>query len=496
MTTLTYNQVRQKGSHNSYQRTEGYADQALYWRIRSLEIDIHTSNNTAGWPALSGDWYVYHLAGVDQNSSVNRLSDALAVLRAFHLAVPDHEVITVWLDLKDGFSSAGRHTPQGLDQLLAAILGRDSIWGPPDLIGDSADLQAAVGRAGWPRLADLRGKFIFACTTGDLSSADSQLNQYVENGKTAAQRLAFVAPEITRAQQITQFNYAVFFNLDARHAGLATQVNAQGLVARAYGLDGASSWTTAWNAAAQHLTTNAVNALHDPWARTDVAATGYPFTAIGSTATNGQVEAGALYAIQLTSGDIWGSADSCYFQYDTYPRLGAAHTAFVGNPCSHVNGWIKAGVMARASTDANAAYVAVLRTGNNGLRLQVRSASGKATTATDAVIPRGPNGKPLVSPNTPMWLRLVVAADGRSASGYYAIDGAEWRLIGSAPVEAPLALHGWVASTHGSGQVKWLFGGAPPPGTGVAIGSKASGTFIADSAAAASLGPKGAQGLL
>lgn len=55
MESPSYGSVRQKGSHNSYQRTEGYLDQALYWRNRSLEIDIHNGNDDADWPPLDGD---------------------------------------------------------------------------------------------------------------------------------------------------------------------------------------------------------------------------------------------------------------------------------------------------------------------------------------------------------------------------------------------------------------------------------------------------------
>lgn len=32
-----YNQVRQKGSHNSYEHTEGLDDQEIYWRLRAIE---------------------------------------------------------------------------------------------------------------------------------------------------------------------------------------------------------------------------------------------------------------------------------------------------------------------------------------------------------------------------------------------------------------------------------------------------------------------------
>lgn len=490
MTSVCYNQVRQKGSHNSYQRTEGYPDQALYWRIRSLEIDIHNSNNGAYWPPLDSDWYVYHMSVVDQGSSVNRLSDALDVLHSFHLAVPDHEVITVWLDLKDSFTTSGNHTPEALDQLLAARLGRAAIWGPPDLIGEAANLQAAVATSGWPPLDRLRGKFIIACTTGDLSSPTSHLNQYVDNGKTANQRLAFVAPEITSDSQITQFDYAVFFNLDSNHTSLGNAISMAGFISRAYGLNDQKSWCSAWKARVNHLTTDKINAFVDEWARTDSPETGYPFTAIDSPTAGHLIEPGALSAITVTSGDIWDKNDSCYFRYDDKPPAGGSQVAYVGNPTSHVNGWIKAGIMVRASSADNAAYIAILRTGSNGLRMQYRRDNGQKTEAIDAQIPLGGNGKPLVGENTPIWIRLEVGNDGKSATAFYSIDGANWLAVGSASVDNNLALQGWVASSHGAGPVKWLFGGAAVPANGVAIGAQSSSDFTSNPAAAASLGPK------
>ncbi len=55
-TNTRYNQVQQRGSHNSYQRTEGLYDQMIYWRLRSIELDIHNGKACSGRPSLDGDW--------------------------------------------------------------------------------------------------------------------------------------------------------------------------------------------------------------------------------------------------------------------------------------------------------------------------------------------------------------------------------------------------------------------------------------------------------
>ncbi len=490
MNDIKYNQVRQKGSHNSYQRSEGYPDQALYWRIRSLEIDIHNSNNRDGWPALNGEWYVYHSSS-DDETSVNTLSDALDVLWSFHQAVPDHEVITIWLDLKDSFVASSDQTPESLDNLLASKLGRNNIWGPPDLIGTSGDLQAAVAASSWPILESLQGKFIFACTTGDLSSPDSHLNQYVDNGATANQRLAFVAPELTNSADISRYDYAVIFNLSSSYIGLGQNVYDAGFISRAYGLDSQNNWCKGWDSSVHHLTTNKVNAFEDEWARTDLVDTGYPFTGINVSLPSNLTEAGTLYAIKVNSGDIWGSDDSCFFQYDNNSAAPNGDIdCFVGNPESHVNDWIKAGIMARASISSSSSYVAILRTGSNGIRMQYRDSDGNSSAAIDAQIADGINGKPVVDSNTPMWLRLSVTDNGKSVNGSYSIDGNNWIYVGQANTSSVLSLQGWVASSHSDGEIKWLFGGMQAPVTGQIIGEDASGNFISCSAEAASLGPK------
>ncbi|MEH0021750.1 MAG: Ca2+-dependent phosphoinositide-specific phospholipase C [Desulfobacter sp.] len=487
---IRYNQVRQKSSHNSYQRKEGYPDQALYWRIRSMEIDIHNSNNGAGWPQLNGNWYVYHASVVDQSTSVNTFSDALDVLAAFHTAVPDHEPVTIWVDLKDDFVAGRDQTPASMDRLIADRLGRDNIWGPPDLIGSQASLQQAVAAYGWPVLADLQGKFIFGCTTGDLSSPDSVLNQYVDNGATANQRLAFVAPQISRAADINRHDYAAIFNLSSGNASLARDVFDAGFISRVYGLNSSGQWAVGWENRANHLGTDKVNTFEDGWARTDLAATGYPFTGIDVTLDPDLTEPGQLYAIKVDSGDIWNNRDSFFFQYNTVDTA-AAHTlaAFTANPQSHVDGWIKGGIMARAGLSDAAPYIAVFQTGEKEIRMQFRTRSGNDSKKISVQIPDGVNGKPVVGNNTPIWFRLDIAAGGTSAKGSYSIDGSEWIPVGNADVDQPLDLQGLAAASHGSGQVKWLFGGMDAPAQGQAIGSNASGSFIADSAEAASLGP-------
>lgn len=475
-----YNQVRQKGSHNSYQRTEGLDDQAIYWRLRALELDIHNGKGCSGRPPLDGDWYIYHYCGPGgTGTTVDTLSSALDELVGFVAAVPDHEVMTLFLDLKDDFDDT--HTPEDLDALLAAKLGAKNLWGPPDLIAASgaATLQAAVGAVGWPVLEALRGKFIVALTGGDVAKPGTKLNQYVDDGKSANERLAFVAPEITAAGQIDAADYVVFFNLDSSHRDLGPAIHDRGFVGRTYTLNNAADWDDAVALEINHLATDKVNSEVDPWSRTDNAH-GWPFEGIDLEMDPALTEPGLIYGLEVTSGDIWGSADSFYFVYDQ--RSGAdldrTYEVFISSPASHVQAWAKGAVLARASLDAGAPYFGVFRTGTKDLRVQYRTAQGGSTKAVEVdIVPPD-----TVDENNLIFVRLEITNAGRHAKAWGSLNTGSWTPIAELDFATALAFQGWGASSHGQAAVKFLFGNADGSPAAFSsqqpIGSGAAGTFF------------------
>src|SRR5215831_5255637 len=96
-----YNRVYGVATHNSYWinrsdqqdwhgsgSQEILSDQLLHDHVRAIELDIHSNN------APDGDWLVYHTSRAE-DFSCSPLSDCLQMLRAFHYAVPRHEVINV-----------------------------------------------------------------------------------------------------------------------------------------------------------------------------------------------------------------------------------------------------------------------------------------------------------------------------------------------------------------------------------------------------------------
>lgn len=453
---LRYNQVRAKASHNSYQRSEGLSDQFAYWRIRSLELDLH--NGRSGAPKLVGDWYVYHHS-LDTGTSVTTFSQALQLLAGFHAAVPDHEVCTIAIDLKDNFDDT--HTPDQLDELINAALP-GAVYTPAQFLGSNSNLQQSAGC--WPTLAALRGKFVFIMTTGNLDSPDSHLNQYVDNGLKANVRTGFVAPEISKSAQITAKNYAVWFNMEiANSPALGPQVLAAGFMSRGFGGNSQSDWNKGIVGQNHLVGTDKVNSLVDPWARTDNSH-GYPFQGIQVTLDPDLSEPGVVIGMQVSSGDIWGKADSCALC--PLPSTGdGIHTWGVSVPGSHTpNSYGKAGLMARSSSDPAAANFCVLRAAEgHPMRVQVRASNGASTDAWDLKPPAG-NG---VNVDGWMYLRIQLSNGGLLASAWGSYDALNWTLIRSQEFAQPLQLLGLVGSSHDTGaSIRYLWfpvGSTPQP---------------------------------
>lgn len=455
---LRYNHVRARGSHNSYQRDEDLVDQMLYWRLRHVELDLHTArtrfNLLTGFlpglndePAPDGDWWVYHVYYPTEKPNVQTFSDGLALLAGFHKAVPDHEVVTVALDIKNQFSGSG-HTPEKLDALIERFLP-NLVYRPADLlkgVKDPKKLQDGANH--WPLLKDVRGKFIFILTTGDLSPG-SQLSQYIAGG--AEKRICFVAPEIDRVAQITvaQNKDAVFLNTTVDNAPkLGPEVFKKGLVSRAYGANNKDKFNRAKAAKCHLIGTDDVNTDRDHWSRTHNVH-GWPFQGIEVNPAASLVEPGLILQAFVRSSDIYGREDNCFFKYnEATSTADVTYTWAVLAASSHVandNG--KVGLMARAGTGKGAANFAVLRVADKYQpRVQVRLKAGENTS--EYKLDTAATPRPGISGESWMWLRLRLTKGGKTAEGFTSYDGVYWKLLHKADFGEALKLQGLVCSSH------------------------------------------------
>ncbi len=454
---LRYNEVRQTSSHNAFQRSEGIYDQVLYWRIRSLEIDLHRGKPFRN--ALKNDWYVYHVAWIDPDTSVDRFSGFLQICKGIQQAVPQHEVITLFLDMKDPFHKRAS-APQSaavLDRLLVDVLGKDHLYRPQDLLAREPgvdSLQEAVAAQGWPKLAELRGRFLIV-----LTGAASDLATYADAGD-ANGRVAFLSTNISKAGQVPGEGHIVFYNMNGQNVRFAKDVHEAGLVSRAYYVDDRERWQSAVDHDCHHIATDHVNTRVDPWSRTR-RSTGFPFQALRGY-TPSVTEAGDICGMWARSGDLWGHGDSFLYRYRDYSdNIDNQYTFCVSGPNSDVDDWVKGGVVARASLASGSPYFGVFRIGeHHGLRIQYRVAPKGPTMAKERKL--GPEG--LFDSDTLVFIRLAIARGGHRARAWGSVDGHEWTELGGYEFPEPLKYQGLGVSSHGVARgAKFLFG---VPGNG------------------------------
>src|SRR5262249_25835735 len=116
------------------------------------------------------NWDIYHITNIFAGGDfTDNLIGFLRKMRQWHDEHPNHEVITLWLEMKDGWETGG-HKPVDLDATLSRELfdagtGRSLIYTPVDMMNTSpraVNLQQAVTNPGsaWPTLSSLAGKFI------------------------------------------------------------------------------------------------------------------------------------------------------------------------------------------------------------------------------------------------------------------------------------------------------------------------------------------------
>ena len=449
---LRYNEVRQTSSHNTFQRFEGIFDQVVYWRIRSLEIDLHRGKPLRD--ALKKDWYVYHLPIIDPDTTVDRLSGFLQICCGIQRAIPRHEVITVFLDIKEPFhkTASASHSAAALDKLLVDALGIDHIYRPGDLLArerGAGSLQEAVAAGGWPTLKALRGKFLFVFTGGK-----DHLTTYANAG-TANSRVAFLSTSVSNSGHVPGEEQIVFYNMNGKNVRFAKSVREAGLVSRAYYVNGRERWRSAIDHDCHHIATDHVNTRVDPWSRTR-RSTGFPFQALGGH-TPAVTEAGEVCGVWARSGDIWGKRDSFLYHYrDCSAQIDNEYTFYISGPNSKVEDWVKGGVVARSSLARDSPYFGVFRIGeHHGIRIQYRGAAGGTTISEEKRL--GPGG--LFDADTLSYVKLRISRAGRRARAWGSVDGDDWTELGFYEFTDPLKYQGIGVSAHGVARgAKFLFG--------------------------------------
>lgn len=164
------------------------------------------------------------------------------------------------------------------------------------------------------------------------------------------------------------------------------------------------------------------------------------FADIGAPARTGsQTISGTTIDLKAGGKDIWGGSDQ--FRYGSLSLEGDSELTVRLASMTNTHAWAKAGIMYRASSRADAAYVFLCLTPSSGLALQYRSTTGAAAAQKD-----------VTSVKAPRWLKLTRAGDVFYA--FHSADGKSWQLLDSVKVDLPTTtLAGLAATSHNDASI-------------------------------------------
>jgi hypothetical protein len=235
--------------HNCYDVRRAVDFQDVFSYTKAIELDIWNADFGIGLIAslmgqnLNGDWYVKHKPQEKGNRNFvgGTFRDCLEQIKAWSDSNPQHDVVTIYIDKKQNWSSFNKtQTPENLDKLLVSVFGHDAIFTPGQLMGDKTNLKEAA-LTNWPSLDALKGKFVFVLTDGTLLNGRKPLNEYLDDRGHDAQ--CFVSPRVKSEDDIRlpkgfskeNADNVVFYNLKYNKSKLSESINAMECISRVYG---------------------------------------------------------------------------------------------------------------------------------------------------------------------------------------------------------------------------------------------------------------------
>jgi hypothetical protein len=208
------------------------------------------------------------------------------------------------------------------------------------------------------------------------------------------------------------------------------------------------------NLAQNEATFSGVSVVLDDFAARDIGAPGANGSASYDPSSN-------TYLINASGADIGGASDQ--FQLVSQSYLGDGSAVAYVNSLTGTHASAKAGVMFRASADANSVFAGVFITPSSGVVFQWRSSTGGVTSQFT-----------VAGVTAPVSLKIM-RYSGNSFAAYYATNGLNFTLLGSAQaITMPAnALAGAAATSHVDGTLCQAsitglsIAKNPPPGAGI-----------------------------
>jgi len=220
-----YDDIGRMACHNCYEPQFAATIGNALDKVKSIEIDFwDQSFNSWGRPSGSqhGDWYVRHdLRGnANNNNCGGALSSCLRAVKAWSDNNRNADVVTVYLDKKQGWSAwnEGR-TSWHLDNLINNIFG-NRLYRPKDLKGGFASVRSAARNNAWKTRDQLKGKVMIVLTGGTTTNHNQTQHIYLNNRGIKANM--FVAVDLDDFNDINgtpehfsnaTANHLVFYNL-------------------------------------------------------------------------------------------------------------------------------------------------------------------------------------------------------------------------------------------------------------------------------------------
>ncbi len=192
---LRLHHVQVKGTHNSYHLEPALpfdpsheyshaplAEQLESQGVRAFELDVHRE--------VDGTLEVYHIIGIDNQTTCDTLDECLQQLKSWSDAHPEHLPIIVWLELKDDTGGLPLDTPEALqllDDVVTTAIPPEQLLSPDDVQAGYPTLRERLQTEGWPTLGELRGQILVT-----ILDTDAPAEVYTSGYTTLAGRPLFV----------------------------------------------------------------------------------------------------------------------------------------------------------------------------------------------------------------------------------------------------------------------------------------------------------------
>jgi regulation of enolase protein 1 (concanavalin A-like superfamily) len=171
-------------------------------------------------------------------------------------------------------------------------------------------------------------------------------------------------------------------------------------------------------------TSSASNELPSGWTQGDIGAV--------AVAGNATFSDGA-YTVTGSGADVWGTADAFHFAYRPVTGDSSIVARVVSVP-QVADPWVKAGVMIRASLDADSQHAFMLASAARGMAFQRRPAAGGESTHTAGS-----------ASTAPRWVKL--AREGDTFSAYESDNGTTWTRVDADSIPMPPTVYVGLAVT-------------------------------------------------